>query len=733
MRALRQGVVLMVVPALVARAQDVPAGVRPRVTASRASAAILVDGRLDDAAWQGAQGIGDFRQIEPQEGSSARFASQVRMLFDDRNLYIAAWLPDSLGNAGIRVQDLRRKFDFSANDAFGVIIDPLHDGRNAVAFEVTPYGSLRDLQAFDGAQFNREWEGVWRARTQLTDSGWTAEIAIPWATLRYRIDGVPWGINFYRQARRANELSAWSPWPRAFNSARMAFAGEVAGLAPPPPKANIRVRPYAIGQSDRRGVQESTFERIETNVGGELTWTPTPNSTLDLTINTDFAQADVDRQVVNLSRFSVFFPERRQFFLDAANVFAIGFTNIYNYQAQFNVQPFFSRRIGLDDGGNPVPLDAGARYVRRDAKSSMGLLAVHQRRSGGAPGVTFGTARLSRNVGGASRVGGLITTRLSDGVGIAGRRPQTTVAAIDAFTRIRERVSASALVAASRNDSGRTGLAASLLLQRETDRWLAILHQGYASEGYDAGTGFISRTNVIYTNPMIRGRLRPTWKPDAIRLFVPYLGVTAVHSASTGVLQEVQVEAFVDLAFQNGALVYPDVQFAYQRLDAPFQPVRGVTIPAGTYAAPRFVMYGATDASARWSATGEVSTGGYFDRSLDRGQFSLRVAPSPRVALGTRYEVNHIRGQQRSVTTHLLAPEMRLALNPRVQFTTFWQRNTDLQRGSLNARFSWEFSPLSYVFLVVNDIRAFGSALAGTGTSLPSQQVILKVTWLRQL
>ncbi len=705
---------------------------RLSIGARRAPAEIRIDGEVERSEWASADSIGNFQQIEPSQGAPTRFPTTVRVLFDDEHLYVSFFCRDSLGAAGVRVQDLRRKWDFFANDFFGVTIDALHDGRNSVSFQVTPYGSLRDLQAFDGVQFNREWEGVWRARTRIADSGWTGEMAIPWATLRYRPDGEGWGINFYRSARRANETSAWSPWPRAFNNNRMAFAGRITGLEPPPPRANLRLRPYAIAQGDRSGIAPSSIQRVQQRVGGELTWTPTPNSTLDVTVNTDFAQADVDRQVVNLSRFSVFFPERRQFFLDAANVFAIGFTNDYNYGAQFNIQPFFSRRIGLDASGNPVALDGGARYVRRDASSSLGLLATRQRGTDAQSAESFAVGRYSRNVGRTSRVGGLFTSRVGDAR--AGRSARsTTVAALDGFTRIAELISANGLVALSSNDSGPRGVAASMLLQRETDRWLLILHQGFASEHYNPGTGFISRTNAIYTNPVIRGRLRPSWKPDAIRFFVPYLSVTAIHTATTGVLQEIQGEAFVDFLFQNGALVYPAVQHAFQRLDRPFQPVRGVEIPAGTYENQRFVLYAASDASARWSAIAEASTGGYFDRALDRGDLTVRVAPSPKVALSLKYQRNRIHGRGRAVATDLLAPELRLAVNPRLLFTTFYQHNTDTERGALNARFSWELSPLSYLYIVMNDIRAFGSTPASTRNASRAQQIILKFTALKQL
>lgn len=335
---------------------------RKSYVALRIATPIRLDGRLGEVVWQAAPVATGFRQVEPEQDAPARFRTEVRVLFDDQNLYFGVTSHDSAGRDGVRVQDLRRKFDYNNNDLVGISLDPLGDGRTAVAFQVTPYGSLRELQVLDDQVYNRQWEAVWSARTEVTDSGWTAEIAIPWATLRYRNDGGPWGANFYRIARRENELSAWSPWPRQFTAYRVPYFGTLEGLVPPGSSSNIRVRPYVVGETVKSGADPAPLGDGAVKAGGEVIWSPTSSSVLEATINTDFAQADVDRQVVNLRLFSVFFPERRQFFLENANLFDVGLSGS---ESGFIVQPFFSRRIGLDPAGAAIPIQAGLRYVAR--------------------------------------------------------------------------------------------------------------------------------------------------------------------------------------------------------------------------------------------------------------------------------------------------------------------------------------------------------------------------------
>lgn len=302
-------------------AADPFAAPRPTLAALRAASAPRIDGRLDDAVWQTATPVTDFHVVRPDYARESRHTTRVRLLYDEEYLYVAAEMRLPQGRGAIRVRDLRREFDFSENENFSVTIGPLGDRRTAYQFSATPYGAQRDVQAFDGGdKENENWDALWHVRTEVTDSAWTAEFALPWATMRYAPAGTTWDVNFLRNARHALETSAWAPFPRQLSSYRLTFAGAVAGIQPPPARPSVRVRPYTLASSAQLGRATIATRGA---VGGEVIWAPNANSAVDFTVRTDFAQTDADRQVVNLERFSVFFPERRQFFLQNADVLGV--------------------------------------------------------------------------------------------------------------------------------------------------------------------------------------------------------------------------------------------------------------------------------------------------------------------------------------------------------------------------------------------------------------------------
>ncbi len=695
---------------------------RPRLRASRSAMPIRIDGRLDEPGWATASIASAFHQVSPDYVPSVRYPTEVRVLFDDRHLYVAAFMRDPESRTGLRVRDLRREFDFSENESFAVTLGPLRDTRTAYEFSVTPYGSQRDVQAFDGGDTqNENWDGQWTVRTQVSDSGWIAEIAIPWQTVRYAPDAGEWEVNFVRNARRALETSAWAPFPRQFSSYRLTFAGTVDGLEPPPSRAAVRYRPFVLGESRRNTPDAGTFTTTGA-AGGELLWTPTANSTMDLTVRTDFAQADVDRQVVNLQRFSVFFPERRQFFLENADVLSVT-----GLDGRYALQPFFTRRIGLADDGTPIPIDAGARYALRSSRLSLGALATRQRAQGDNGASTFGVLRGSRFIGASTRVGALTAIRHDDPGRVA---PGSTniVTAFDALGRIGEQIQINGMVSTSTID-GRTGVAASYFAGRDTPGLYTGFLGALVSKDYAPRTGFVSRNDVLVSSPAIVGTWQPAWRPKDVVLFKPAIVTYFYNTPSTLRLQEGFIDMYIDVLHRSGAIWYPYVQRHLQRPTQAFDILPGVGIAAGTQDYWRYGWYGTTDQSASWVLSTNISTGGFFDGRMEEAVGTARWAPSPRVAMNVDYTINRLRAvgvTDTTLTTQLIAPELRLAWSPRLQLAAFYQYNTVAGRGALNARAQWEFAPLSFVYLVVNDRQRLWN-----GPSVPREgDVILKVVWM---
>jgi hypothetical protein len=339
-----------------------PDSIKRTIDAVQIHSSLQIDGVLNEPEWKLAKPSPHFVEIEPVQGNAPGEETDVKVLYNRQYLYFGIFAHDSLGKKAIRSTDFLRDFDDKSRDLVGIALDCFNDERNAMAFVTDPYGVQRDLLSFDDLYYDLDWNGLWKVRTNRTDSGWTAEIAIPWQTLRYpnKADSVQsWGLSVYRNRRLTNEITSFSPYPRAFTSLRMNYAGILKNLKPPRAKTNIRFEPYMLSSYDHYRGYDSSVKVSESNfkAGGDLKWAIDPNSVLDLTVNTDFAQADVDQQVNNVTRFSVFFPEKRQFFLENASLFGVGVSQSADGSGgQMHIQPFFSRSIGLDSLEIPFPL-----------------------------------------------------------------------------------------------------------------------------------------------------------------------------------------------------------------------------------------------------------------------------------------------------------------------------------------------------------------------------------------
>ncbi|MEO0338280.1 MAG: DUF5916 domain-containing protein [Bacteroidota bacterium] len=701
-----------------------------KVQAVRAAQAITIDGVLDEADWLSAPIITEFIQKDPTQGAEATMSTEARILFDEEYLYVSAICKTTNGKTDIRTQNMQRDFSYFQNDLFGIAIDGFLDKRNAMVFQTNPHGTQREILVMDAEIFNREWSGLWKVRTQILDSLWTVEMAIPWKTLRYPPGCNKMGIILTRNIRSNNEFVSFPAVPRAFNVYRMPYEAVLSGIEPPPPSANVQVIPYALVTNDRTSVDGATVEdRTDLKVGGEVKWVTGPSSVLDFTFNTDFAQADVDRQVVNLTRFSVLFPERRQFFLEG--------NEIYRMAAWDELQPFFSRRIGLDDRGNPIPIDAGIRFTNRNDKQNLGLLAIRQRKNGDTPASNFAVARYSANLSAQGRIGGMMTLR-HDEADASGQSTTNVTATVDGFFRPTQQINAFWMVSGSQStgaieDQGLSGATWTYF----DNNWIYLGYVGaFVTEDYNPRVGFISANNYLLNSPAVSFRLRPEWLPKFIRQYSP--GVTTFFY---NYLDDLSFrEGFVSyrpfyLEFQNGSELLYSVNTNWQSLRNTFSPV-GIDILPGNYNFTSHRISYLSDFSRKVAFSAAYRFGGYFDGELNTISSSLRFAPVPHIQLTADYEFNRLSDlgeASRTVETQLIGTELRLALNPRVQLVSFLQYNTATDRTTLNSRFVWEYKPLSYIYLVYNDNRQdIFDPESSLTTTQQDQQSIFKVTYLRQ-
>jgi hypothetical protein len=669
-----------------------------------------IDGRLDESAWDSARGVDDFIEILPNQGNPPSHRTVVKMLYNENYLYVGGICLDDEGKRTVRVPDFRRDFHPPSHDIFGFVIDGFKDTRNAMMFLTNPYGVQRDVLAFDDRSFDVEWDGLWKVRTQRTDSGWIAEISVPWKTLRYsptEVDFQTWGINFCRQRRSTNQFYAWSPFPRAYSWARMSYEGLLDSLRIPPSGTNIRIQPYSLMSYGKTGKGDDWNKSFK--MGGEVKWAIKPDKVLDLTFHTDFAQADADQLVNNTQRFSVFFPERRQFFLENAGLFNTGL-NLNpdgNKNTPMTIQPFFSRRIGLDDDGNPITIQAGARYVQRGDLQNIGLLAIRQEASDSTSAASFFTGRYTHRIGKKSQVGALITSRMQEDA--PGKPVQGYInwsGSVDGFVRINEKIQWNGMVSGTTNTGKKQdGMAAYSQLFYKDDWITAWWNQSIVSRDYNPEAGFVNRSNVICTSPGFYIVERGKWLPKFVRSFGPGFITNLIQTATTGKVEELTISAWpLWFNFHSGG--YAGIQWSYQHqwLRETFEPLNA-TIAPGTYRYHRFIGYFGTDASKKLNMETNYSKGNFYNGKMRTTKVIVRYSPLPHVAFSNSVEQFRLRDvgiNKLNATYYLYSMQTRLAINPRIQASFLYQCNTTNGSDGFNARFSWEYKPLSYLYLVFN-------------------------------
>ena len=712
-----------------------PDSLKRQIEASRISASIKVNGILDEPGWILKAPIAHFVQIEPIQGAKADLETEVKVLYNQQSLYLGIFAKDSLGKKALRATDFRRDFDDKQHDLVSISFDGFNDQRNAMSFAVNPYGVQRDFLSFDDLYFDTDWDGLWKVRTSRTDSGWYAEIEIPWQTLRYKktSDSVQsWGINIYRNRRLSNEITAFSPFPRVFTSSRMQYAGTLKNIQPPPPKSNIRIQPYVLSAIDRYHGFDSSVRAKASNlkVGGDIKWAINPNTILDITANTDFAQADADLQVNNISRFSVFFPEKRQFFLENASLFSPGIQQAPdNSGGMMHLRPFFSRVIGLDLDGNPIPIVGGGRFVSRSFKQNYGAIVMRQKETAISPATSFLVSRYSRNLGEQNRVGGLLTVK-NNATGT------NTTGTIDGFFRLKESQSLNTIVSfTNSSNTNQQGFAGVAQFMTATNHYKIWVTQSLVTKNYDPQMGFVSRKDVIGTTPGMnwyyRGKLLPFKK--IIRAFEPGFTPEFYWQASTGKFIEGSLYFWpLWLNFQNGSYLGYSITPVYQHLSDPFQPL-GINIGKGSYDYLYQQLTFSTDPSKFVSVAGNYRWGQYFNGRLLSGDWKLQFAPVPHISILTQFNRNRFINMgdlRENKTVDLYIIQGRFAVNPRLQLIGFYQRNSLDNSENYNLRLSWEYRPLSYVYLIFNR----GQSKDGMFLNKQSEEhAMAKISYLLQL
>ena len=669
------------------------------VTALRITEEISIDGLLNESAWDVAVPATDFVERRPNPGAPALERTEVRFLFDDANLYVGVLCFDSEPDR-ITVNDLEEDFGFNGSDMVVIAIDSLHDLQSAFLFRTNAVGARSDAQVSStGAQggFNNDWDGVWDVRTTRNDEGWIAEIVIPFKTLRFTTaSSQVWGLNINRRILRLNEEADWSPTPIRYNMSRVSQYGTLLGLDNISQGRNLKVTPFVTaGITEIRPADDpfGDFENDQNYDGGvDLKYGLTPSLTLDTTYRTDFAHVEVDQQQVNLTRFNLFFPEQRDFFLENAAIF--------NFGAGNNLVPFFSRRIGLGPSGTPIPIIGGGRVTGQVGRYDVGVLAMKTERQDLVPSNNYFVGRVKRKLMTDSWVGSLLTNRNSATEGDYNR-----VYGADVHLRFYNRLEFDSHLLRS-DTPGLSGKDQARQFQAAWRDDTLIVVAGYneIQTNFNPEMGFVRRRN----NTRYNGEF--SWNPliQDSALFRNLVFGTRLDYYKSGTTEQVETrEAGVDLGvlFENGGSIDFSLLHTFDRLTDAFGIRRDLSIPEGDY---RYLAYTArfgTNPGRKLSGNGRVDWGEFWSgrRRSFTGGLSWRPDYHFKVDINyTRDQVNLANGR---FTTDLVGTRFLYAFNANTFLNAFFQYNADTQQISSNIRFNIIHSPLSDFFLVYNDLR----------------------------
>ncbi len=674
---------------------------RPTMRATRATGEITIDAKLDEADWARAQAVTDFVQQLPKTGEPAKYKSVVRILYDDKNIYVAAINYDPEPQKAITV-GLERDFVSTNSDVFGVVFDTFHDHRNSFLFLVNPRGAVRDEQTFnDSRNIVEAWDGVSVVKTAFQDSSWTVEMAIPLRTLRFDASADPqtWGINFIRRVRRVNESSYWAPLERQFRLHRMSRAGTLEGLSGLQQGRNLQIKPYVLARNSA-GVQlPVSAVGSSADAGADLKYGLTPSLTLDLTYNTDFSQTEVDQQVVNLTRFGILFPERREFFIENLGSFTFGDVTERNYRMGASLSDFTlfnSRQIGLTPDGLPIPIVGGARVSGRAAGFELGLLDMQTKSTGTTPAENFGVVRVRRNLFGNSDIGMLVSNReATDTSGY--NRSYGVDANIRLFSNLIVNSYLAATDADGRNADGRAGRVSVAYRDRF---WNTSAMYKSVSENFRPGIGFVRRRGFQQTFATVGVHARPRLR--GIQEANPYVEVDYVADPS-GPLQTRDIEVGLNTLFQ------PDGEFKlafadrFDRLDKPFSVIAGRTISAGSYSFRDVTASYVSSQSRKVYGTAGVTTGSYYDGTRTTLNGSVTFRPRYDMSLEATYQHNALSLASGDANADVSGLRIRYAKSTTLFGSAFAQYNTQTRTFVTNARLDWRWAPLSDVYLVYTD------------------------------
>ena len=692
---------VVVYPAVAAAQTGQAAPIAPSAAAERLTATAVrvetppaIDGVLDDDAWRNAPIHNGFLQADPQEGQPATEATEVRLVYDDQALYVGVVLHDS-DLSRIVTTDTRRDADLNQQDSFLMVFDTFHDLQNGFVFGTNAAGVEYDAQIRNQGGATTSWDGTWEVRTAVADASWVAEFRIPLRTLRYGPPPQRWGLNFRRHVPRHRETSYWAPLPRIYDLSRLSSAGELRSLELPAPR-NLKVLPYVVSSANR-DFTRMPDATVKGDWGLDAKVGITPGLNLDLTYNTDFAQVEVDTQQINLTRFNLRFPEKRAFFLENSGLFDVGMGN--------EIDLFFTRRIGLDEDGNLVPIVGGGRLSGRVGRLNVGVLNMQTDERGTLAGNNFTTARLNQELGNRSSLGVMLVNRTATG-SLAGEDDWNRTWGLDGALGIGERASVSGFAARTETP----GLGAqreytyNMNFNYQDGQHRALVEYGVTGEGFNPEVGFRQQSGGYRR---YRAGIFETLRQNRIRglgfrELLPHLWYRRYERLDDGRLINAELHADFYWDWQNGNYISTGLMGTWEGLDLPFQIYPGVIVPPGEHGGLRYSSEMYTD-RRRWIfGRVEWNIGRFLTGTENSPTFQTTIRAGGRFTLDSTWAHRTIRLPQGSFRTNLGNMRVTYNFTPLIFMQSLLQYNDRTERWSTNLRLHWLRSGATGLYVVYN-------------------------------
>jgi hypothetical protein len=706
-----------------------------------------MDGMLDEEVYQSEKPFGGFIQVVPRYGVEQTERTEVWVMYDDRNMYVACRCWDSATPDKWIANELRRDTNqLRQNDQIGVMFDTFYDRRSGFLFYTNPLGARADYSVVDEGGSNTDWNPVWESKTGRFEGGWTVEMAIPFKSLRYRSgpDQV-WGIQLRRAVRRKNEWAYLTPvpqilaGPQAFN--RISAGGSLVDLDLPPAGKNLELKPYAISRVTTDRLRSPALVNDPSgDIGGDVKYGVTANLTADFTANTDFAQVEIDEQQVNLTRFSLFFPEKRDFFLEGRGIFdfARGGAGAQQGGAQASDLPylFYSRRIGLNRG-REIPIDAGGRLTGKIGKYGVGLMNIQtgdESVSRTEP-TNFTVLRVKRDVLRRSAIGAMVTNRSRSSVATGSNQAYGLDGAFSFFQNV-----STGVYWARTETEGRSGGDQSYQgrFDYAADRYGARAEFLEVGRNFNPEVGYTRRTDIKRTFGQLRFSPRPTGI-RSVRKFT-WDGSAEYVVNGAGDVESRVLNGHFGTEFESSDQISVEVTRDYELLVQPFTvPGSSVTIPRGGYTFTDMVASYGFGAQRRISGTVSLQAGQYYDGTITAVTYGTgglspgRVSVLKQFSVEPTISVSHIDVAAGEFTTKLVRARADYGFSPLMFASALLQYNSADRAFSSNLRFRWEYRPGSELFIVYTDERDTTDERFATPTlvrGLKNRALVVKINRL---